>query len=146
MVKQEDIKFFSVALFVVLIDQLIKIIIRNSVSVNQIIIIIPNILSIIHTANTGITFGLLKGYNVFFIWIYIIIMGAIFYYYNNIDKKIKIPLALVLGAVTGNLIDRIFLGAVTDFIKISLWPAFNIADLSASIGIIIMIIYFWKEK
>lgn len=146
MVKQENTKFFLAAFFVVFIDQIIKIIIRNKIVVNDSITIIKNIFSITHVTNTGITFGLLKGYNSLLIWIYVIIIGIILYYYNNIEKEVKISLALVLGAVISNLLDRIFLGAVTDFIKISLWPAFNIADLSASIGVIVMILYYWKKK
>ncbi len=146
MARQEDIKFFLVALLVVLLDQITKTVIRNNIRINDSIIIIKNLFSITHAANTGITFGMLKGYNSLLIWIYVIIIGIILYYYNSIDKKIKLPLALVLGAVIGNLVDRAFLGAVTDFIKVGIWPAFNIADLSASIGVIMLAIYFWKKK
>ena len=146
MARQEDIKFFLAALLVLLLDQITKTVIRNNIKINDTVIIIRNIFSVTHATNTGITFGMLKGYNPLLIWVYVIIIGIILYYYNNIDKKIRIPLALVLGAVISNLVDRALLGAVTDFIKISLWPAFNIADLSASIGVIILVIYFWKKK
>ena len=49
-------------------------------------------------------------------------------------------LGLIFGGIAGNLIDRVRLGHVTDFIDVSFWPTFNIADSSLTIGVIMLII------
>ncbi|MEA2036925.1 MAG: signal peptidase II, partial [Nanoarchaeota archaeon] len=97
--------------------------------------------------NTGAGFGILKGWNAILIFISLIIIGIILFNFDKItkEKPIYIPVALVLGGAIGNLIDRIFIGHVIDFISFTFWPAFNVADSGITIGAIWLIIYFWKK-
>ncbi len=143
--KYKNILFIS--LIVVLLDQLTKFILIKTLSLSQSIVLIKNILHITYVVNTGAGFGILKNMNSFLIWITIIVIGLIFYLYDKIPKG-RLPqtcTALVLGGAVGNLIDRIFVGHVIDFIDFRVWPVFNIADSAITIGVIGLVIYFWRE-
>ena len=90
-----------------------------------------------YTTNTGIAFGLLPNNNLVFLLLTTTIILILGYY------AIKYPslgLALLLGGAIGNLIDRVVLGHVIDFIRIWLWPSFNLADAANTIGVIIIIL------
>jgi len=133
--------FFSITLFLVILDQLTKFLIRTYKPELK----ITNFLSISYTTNTGIAFGLFKGYNIIFIIISLIFLGLIIYYYKT-KKTYTAPFILITSGLIGNLIDRIFLGNVIDFINLSFWPAFNIADSCITIGAIILVIQLIKKK
>jgi signal peptidase II len=61
-------------------------------------------------------------------------------------RLVWLPTGLLMGGAAGNLIDRIRLGAVTDFIKIPYWPAFNIADICVTFGVLVLIYVLEKVK
>ena len=88
------------------------------------------------TRNTGAAFGILKGYNLLLIIVSVIALGFFIYYFN----KNKLACSLVVAGITGNLIDRIFLGGVRDFIDLRIWPVFNLADAYCVAGIGLLII------
>jgi len=97
-----------------------------------------------YAQNTGAAFSILQGYS----WLFIIIsLGVVFFifkYYKTIP--VKLPLILILSGTIGNLIDRLFLGYVRDFIAISIWPVFNFADVFSCIGIFWLIYIFYTEE
>ena len=62
------------------------------------------------------------------------------------EKNLQIPLAFLFGGTIGNLIDRLFLGHVRDFIDLQVWPIFNIADSFNVIGVLIIFYLVLKEK
>ena len=137
----------SITVFVILLDQLTKYFISKYMLLHQSIPLIKNILHLTYIQNTGAGFGILKNQNTFLIFTSLIIIGIILFYIKQIikEKQIHIPIALILGGAFGNLIDRIFLGYVIDFIDFRIWPAFNIADSCITIGALWLIIYFWKK-
>mgnify|MGYP001558711487 CR=1 FL=1 len=136
----------SIALIVSLLDQLTKFLIKENLQLNQSIPIIKNILHLTYVTNTGSAFGLFKGLNVFFILFSIIVIIVIFYYLKKIKEKVlPFSIGLLLGGTIGNLIDRIFYGAVIDFIDFRIWPVFNVADSAVTISIMLLIILLWKE-
>ena len=102
---------------------------------------------IIHAHNTGAAFGLFQDYSfiltiVACIGIAVILFFALFAhrYFLIIDNLSgKLALGLVLGGTVGNLIDRLRQGYVTDFLDLSFWPTFNIADSAVTIGVIILV-------
>jgi len=148
--KEKDINYykliFSITLFIILIDQLTKFLIRSTLSINQTKTLIPKVLELTFIKNTGIAFGLLKNLQPIMITITILIIAIIIYYLKDIkDRNLAITISLILGGAFGNLVDRIFYGAITDFIKISIWPVFNVADACISVGAILLIIYFLKK-
>jgi len=99
-----------------------------------------------YICNLGISFGIqLPNYLFWILWIGII---AVLLYF--ISKKTffltQIPLILVLAGAISNIIDRFYLGCVIDFIDLKIWPVFNFADISISIGAIMLVITIFKKK
>jgi len=99
-----------------------------------------------HVQNTGAVFGMFQGNNDI-IAVIVIIEAIIFlvcflYFrvrYPFLDTRLNtVSLSLILGGLFGNLIDRIRLGYVTDFISVGPWPDFNVADSSGVIGVVIL--------
>lgn len=130
-------------IFTVFIDQITKYLIRKNLSPHEVINILPG-LNIVHVSNTGAAFGILRGAgNLFFIGISVIAIAVILYLLIK-EKRHLLPYSLILGGAIGNLIDRITIGHVTDFIDLYVgrfhWPAFNVADSSLTVGIIILFI------
>jgi|ETNmetMinimDraft_2_1059921.scaffolds.fasta_scaffold33756_3 signal peptidase II len=144
-----DNKFYIISIIsilIVLLDQLSKYLVR--VYINNPVTVIKDILDIIYTSNTGAGFSILQGNNITLIIITLIILGGFLYYYRRFpeDKKVTIPVGLILGGAIGNLIDRIFFGHVIDFIDFKIWPVFNIADSAITVGAFILIVYIIRKK
>ena len=93
--------------------------------------------------NTGGAFGILKGMNVLFIIINLIVLGICIYYYKL--RKYRVALVFLISGIVGNLIDRIAFGHVRDFINVGFFPVFNLADSFNFIGIVLLIILLWKR-
>ena len=89
-----------------------------------------------YTINYGAAFGILRGYTTFLIIISLIVVLICFYYFR--EKKLRIGLSFILAGTISNLIDRIFLGYVRDFIDLKIWPVFNLADSFNFIGVILI--------
>ncbi|MBI2129549.1 signal peptidase II [Candidatus Woesearchaeota archaeon] len=143
-----SLMFFLMPILVVLFDQITKFLIKNYLALSQSLPIIKNIAYFTHIQNTGAGFGLFRNFNSVLIWTSVIVIGVILYNYDKIikNKTTAIALSLILGGAVGNLIDRIFLGYVVDFIDFRVWPAFNVADSAVTIGVLILIVHFLKKK
>jgi len=96
--------------------------------------------------NYGAAFGILQGWKWFFILVSIFVLGFLYHYKDEVEGYGFYGLVLLSSGVIGNLIDRIFLGYVRDFINLGFWPSFNLADSYNTIGTALLIIYFWKGK
>jgi len=152
--------YLGIMLIVIIIDQLSKLLVRNLLELGEIIKITPKIIWITYVQNTGaafsISFGTPSLNKIVFIIVSLLAIILIFYLISKTSSKIeKISFALILGGAVGNLIDRIALGSVTDFIWcdfpdaiMTRWPVFNIADSSIVIAITIMVAYsiFHRDK
>ena len=67
-------------------------------------------------------------------------MALLVYFITHLDKPLVwLPTGMLLGGALGNVIDRIRDGAVTDFIKLPGWPAFNVADISITFGVLVLL-------
>ena len=156
------IPFYIAALTVVALDQLSKLWIfrfselaPGSYWPHGGIEIIPRFFYIANVGNTGAAWGILAGYGSALAVLALIALGAIYYYRNEFGLKSRsrqIPFGLLCGGIVGNLVDRIYLGYVIDFLDFHLpgyrWPAFNFADSGISVGItiyIIQILFFEKR-
>lgn len=143
--KQNFLIFSITAFLILLFDQIAKFFASK---LTQSISVVKNIFHLTLVHNTGAGFGLFKDSTSLLIWFAIIVTGFILYMYDKIpkEKPVQISVALILGGIIGNLIDRIRLGYVLDFLDFRIWPAFNIADSAITIGTIILIIYLIKKK
>jgi signal peptidase II len=96
-----------------------------------------------YVTNTGAAFGILKDQTGFLIITTIIGLAAIYLYYRYPPfEHLAAPVAMgmMLGGAVGNLVDRVRLGRVTDFIDFPFWPSFNVADSSIVVGIAILLL------
>lgn len=138
-------KYIPIVLLVVAIDQITKVLARIFFEAEN-KIIIENVFHLTFTKNTGAGFSILQGNNLLLIFITIAITAALAYYFTKADDNEKLPLSLIIGGAVGNLIDRVMHGGVIDFIQVSIWPVFNIADMAISIGAILLIMVIIKKK
>jgi signal peptidase II len=127
-------KFFLISIFIIILDQITKIIFTNK-----------HFLFINYTTNTGAAFSLFQNQIVLLTIISFLVAIFIFFLAKK-EKKLRIPLSFLFAGTIGNLIDRIFLGHVRDFIDFQVWPIFNIADSFNVIGVAIIIYLVLKEK
>jgi len=103
-------------------------------------------LNIVYVENKGAAFGMFANLgNNFFIGISVIVLVVILFYMSTILKGLELfSMSLIFGGAVGNLIDRILIGKVIDFIDVYIgtwhWPAFNVADSALTVGIILFII------
>jgi len=102
------------------------------------------ILRIVSWTNTGAGFGLLQGYNTLLIFVALAVLGYVFWIHRTIQDVSFYWLALIQAGILGNVVDRIFRGAVIDFLYFHIntlgWPAFNIADSALVIGVLLLIL------
>ena len=141
--KKQEFIFAIIALSVVIFDQLTKFLIRHFQPIWDF-----KILTIQFIQNTGAGFGILQGKTLLLGIFSLIVIGIILYSYNKIpkDKWMQYAFALFLGGAIGNMIDRLLIGYVTDFIYFNFWPAFNIADACLSIAAIGIIFLMLRKK
>ena len=124
---------------IILLDQITKAIVRSNLALGEAWSPWPWLMPyarIVHWYNTGVAFGLLQGQNLIFTILAVIIVAAILYYYPKFSKEdwpLRLALALQFSGAIGNLIDRITLGHVTDFISVGNFAVFNIADASITV-------------
>lgn len=142
---RRDILFGVIAALIVIADQVTKWGITSYVPENT-VLWDARLFQIIHVTNTGVSFGLFQGY----LWLIIIVVFlemalilALVYLlrsrFSFLDNTlIRVGAGLVMGGAIGNQIDRIAMGHVTDFIDFKVWPVFNVADMAAVIGTIII--------
>jgi signal peptidase II len=96
-----------------------------------------------HVTNSGAAFGILQDQTVFLVVMAFIGLGAIYVYYRNPPFNhwsATLGIGMMLGGAAGNLIDRVRVGRVTDFIDFPNFPSFNVADSSINVGVAIVII------
>lgn len=145
---------------VLILDQVSKLIIARHVPLHSSIDVIEGFFSITHIRNTGAAFGLMAGHSLsFYLFSLVAFVAVVFvlWYFRNLsdrDVTSAVALSLVLAGALGNLIDRLRLGEVIDFLDVYYgqwhWPAFNVADASVSVGIgflaVIIIFRGWKSS
>ena len=132
----------------VVLDQIFKSLVEKNIALGESIVIIPKILSLTLTHNTGMAFGMLSGQAVTLsMWIAVIVTGLVIYYYDEVTGILsKISLALILGGTIGNFIDRAKSGYVIDYLNLHVWPIFNLADIALTAGVVLLVIGFWKRE
>jgi signal peptidase II len=136
-----------VAVAVVVADQVSKAIVRGQISRFEEHELLLGI-KVINTRNTGVAFSMFSGGGPFVVIIAFVALAALMgFFLTHLHRRLVwLPTGLLLGGAAGNLIDRIRLGAVTDFIKFPFWPAFNVADICVTFGVLTLIYVLEKVK
>lgn len=145
---KKHIFIFSTALIIAFLDQLTKFLVRKNFQLNESVPVIKNVFHLTYVTNTGAAFSIFQGFNLFFIIFLVIVVGVVIYYLKHIkenEKLMQFAVGLLLGGTIGNLIDRVSIGAVTDFLDFRIWPVFNIADSAISVSVVLLIILLWKK-
>src|SRR3972149_7004604 len=141
----------SISGLVLALDQWSKYIVRTQLEVGQVWSPAEWLTAysrVIHWNNTGAAFGMLPTAGIIFSVVAVIVSAAIIYYFPRVPESqtaVRVALALQLGGAIGNLIDRILLGTVTDFISLASFPVFNVADASITMGVALLLAAVWVQ-
>jgi len=134
--------YFSIILLVYFLDRLSKYLIIELMSSGSSIPVIRGVLHLTLVHNTGAAFGMFKDHPFLFILIAVVFSCLVIYFLavrsQVLNTLEKISLCLILAGTLGNLTDRIRFGYVVDFLDFRVWPVFNIADSSITIGAILL--------
>ncbi len=97
--------------------------------------------NLVHDRNTGVAFSLFSGGGTLVLVFTLVALAVLVAYLMRRPDRpwLWIPTGMLIGGALGNLIDRLVHGAVTDFIKLPLWPAFNVADMSITFGVLVLL-------
>ena len=138
-------KIFIISIFLIILDFISKLLIVNFLKVD--LFLIPNFLYLTFVTNTGTFWGLFSNINIFFMILSIIVLSLLIYIITvktTLNKLNTILYSLVISGIIGNLIDRIIIGYVVDFIGIKIFnynfPIFNFADIYIVIGVLLFIL------
>ena len=129
-----------VAVAAVVADQLTKQLVGRTLAVGDSVDLVGPF-SIHHVENSGIAFGLFASRTSFVIAITAIAVGLMLWFFARSARRhpvLPVGLGLVLGGSIANLVDRVRLGRVTDFLDLDAWPAFNLADMFIVVGVAVL--------
>ena len=130
----------AVAAGVVALDQLTKQLVRDGMTLGERRDLLAGI-DLVHVRNSGVAFGFLSdGGALLVVGSAIALLALLFFFVTHTGRPLVwLPTGLLLGGATGNLIDRAGAGSVTDFVKFPHFPAFNVADMGITFGVIALI-------
>ncbi len=145
-----------IAIFIVVSDQVLKLIISKEVFLGgHESIEIFSFFSLVFVRNTGISFGLFNDGGEIQRWLmtsFAVLIGLVILVWAMLSnrKVFRMALALIAGGAFGNAIDRMYFGGVIDFMDFYIydfhWPAFNLADSSISVGVILLLMEGFLDK
>ena len=138
-------RFIIIIAIIVLLDQITKFLAKILIG-EKTIVLVKNILHLNLTKNTGAAFSLLQGNNFILTLLGLVILCVLVYYLFHSGRDEAIALSMIIGGAIGNLIDRVLHEGVIDFIQISIWPIFNLADVAISVGAILLIYSLVKKE
>ena len=133
---------FIIVISILFFDQAAKFLVVKNLSLNQSVPVVRGIFHISLVHNRGAAFGLLNNQMPVFVvaTVLAVILIALSLKHSRAHKLslYNIALYLILAGALGNLIDRLFLGYVVDFLDFRVWPVFNIADSAITIGAVLL--------
>jgi signal peptidase II len=129
-----------VLVVVVGLDQLTKHTVATSIAPGEQQKFLPGI-QLVHVRNTGVAFGLFSSGGVLVLTLTLLALALLLAYFLVRPTRpwLWLPTGMLIGGAVGNLIDRAAFGSVIDFIKLPAWPAFNVADISITFGVLALL-------
>ncbi len=142
---KSNLMLMLIALVVIALDQLTKRAVQQNLALGESLLVFPpwEFVRIVHWVNTGAAFGMFQGGNAVLIGLTVAITLAILIYYQTLPEDHlfqRICLALIVGGSIGNLIDRLTLGYVVDFVAVGRFPVFNLADSCVTVSVFLLLI------
>jgi signal peptidase II len=142
-----------VATVVIVLDQLTKgwvVATLGPSTMTRFIPIVGDDVRIAYSHNTGVAFSMFQGHpELLTVLAILILAGAVWFYATQLPNQrraIQIIMGLIVGGALGNLIDRIRLGYVVDFMQVGWFPIFNVADSAISVGAALLMLQFLRDE
>ncbi len=138
-------KFLGLATLIVVLDQLTKTWLTSFLAPGRSVEVIGDLVRLVHHQNSGGLFGLFQGQALPFALVSVVVVGMIVAYHASAGRNpyLSITLGLLLGGALGNLVDRLRLGYVVDFVDAGIgafrWYTFNVADSAISFAILLLL-------
>ncbi len=146
-------KIYLISLILLIVDQLVKLLIKSTFKLHEELELIPNFFSLHYLQNDGAAFSILQNKTYLLVIVAIICLGIMVYYIQKektFTKFSSISLGLILGGIIGNLLDRIIYKKVIDYLSFTFFtynfPVFNIADVGITVGALLLIVSCLKEE
>jgi len=144
--------FVLIAAVLIILDQWTKSLVRANLAMGEMWVPwswLTPYARVVHWYNTGVAFGMFQDHGMLFTVLNSVIAGFILIFFPRLSENdwfLKIALSMQFGGAVGNLIDRMTIGHVTDFISIGNFAVFNVADASVTMGVAVMIIGLWIQE
>ncbi len=140
----------AVALVVLVLDQLTKYLVVQNVGMGNVWVPLPgfDLVRIVGTYNTGTACGYFPQLSFVFTLAPFFILAIVIWFYRSQSKPswlLTLSVGLIIGGALGNLIDRLRLGYVVDFIQVGTFPIFNVADAAVSTAVVLMLLWSLRE-
>ncbi len=131
----------AVLVVVLATDQIVKALVTGSLQRGEVRDLVW-FADLVNTRNTGVAFGQLQNGGLIVSIVIALALAALlaFFARNAHRPLVWLPTGMLLGGALGNIVDRVREGAVIDYLKLPHWPAFNVADASITIGVVILLI------
>ena len=140
------------------LDQATKQLVLQYLGGNEEIILVSGFFKLVHWGNTGAAWSLFSGQNALLAVISLVALLALFLWRRHFDTRTlpgQVALGLIFGGILGNLLDRLFIGHVVDFLRFYVFtrsgeelgfPAFNVADSAICVGVGLLFVLSWRVE
>jgi signal peptidase II len=142
-----------IAATIAALDQATKWLIVRCIHPDESRIVVPGFFDLVHVLNSGAAWGMFRGYNWVLTAVCILAIIGLYLFRHSFQLHRpgpRLALGLIAGGIIGNLIDRVRVGHVIDFLSFYIgqyhWPAFNVADSSMCVGVTLFVILSWRSE
>ncbi len=142
-------KVFVWGVALAIADQLLKKLFSGTMQLGESIPVLPGIFHLTYIQNPGAAFGLFENQTLFFIVIAACLLAFIAFAYKELAAQgvwVRFGMSLLAGGAVGNLLDRVRLGAVIDYLDFRIWPIFNLADIGICLGAALIVWGLLREE
>ena len=130
----------AVTACVLVLDQVTKAIVRGEIARGERVDVVLGI-DLVNTRNRGVAFGLFsEGGALLAVVAGLALAALLVFFVRHMERRLVwLPTGLLIGGAAGNLLDRVREGSVTDFVDLPAWPAFNVADMAITFGVLALL-------
>lgn len=144
--------FYLIIIALIIVDQLIKILVRSTMTLGDGFNVFGDLFKITYIENKGMAFGMMAGNTIFLIVLPIIFLIVLLFVRKGFKDRygglLEVSIAMIVAGGFSNLLDRLILGSVTDYLNLKWFAIFNFADICATVGCILLCITicFFEKK